>query len=519
MCAKLRVMAFAVLITSLALSACDAPPSPAPTVAPSPTPDPLAFLSALSPVTSGQGAESAAVYNPEAPGPHHVVVLAQSGTAYEDWNGLLPAGWSPSTVGDTELVVLIGPQREIALETQPYSALGYTSNVTAYQFQFDMELREARTGKTMATSTFTGSDPRPFPETVLSTVTRLDGTRLSPAALENWLCLTVKRQECWKLQRTLDGQGAARVAYSPDSHILATSSGNGSISLWDVAGAAPRMSLTLPVSTTVPVFVFDMAFSPDGHTLAVGLSDSTVILWDVASGTRLHTLDIAFAGSSIAFSPDGLTLATGSQDDNIKLWDVGSGAQLKTILARKGSAQFTQVSLQSIAFSPDGSTLASCSHADEILLWDVATGILRQTIAAPEHWIYDVTFSPDGRTLASASGQVLPGGNTGTVVLWNVASGNALHTFTRHTNVVEKVAFSPDGHILASGSLDCTVTLWDVASGDYLQTLSDDYVHRCSGPLPGETSAVSDMAFSPDGHTLAVGLYRGGTLIWTLDDR
>lgn len=514
MCAKWRVMAFVVLIASLALSACDAPPSPAPTVTPSPTPDPLAFLSALSPVASGQGAESAAVYNPEAAGPHRIAVLAQSGTAYEDWNGLLPAGWSPSAVGDTELVVLIGPQRDIALETQHYSSpMGSQTYVTAYQFQFDMELREARTGKTLATSTFTGSDPRPFPETVLSTVTRIDGTRLTPAALENWLCLNLKRQGCWKLVHTLEGQGAVRVAFSPDGHTLATGSGDDAVQLWDVDSWTLRQAFTLPVSTTAPSAMFDLVFSPDGGTLASGgLTADTAILWEVASGAKLQTFDIESQGTSMAFSPDGRTLATGSVDDTIKLWDVASGAQLKTILARtgKGSAQFTQVDLQSIAFSPDGRTLASSSNDDEIFLWDVATGIQRQTIAAPERGIYDVTFSPDGRTLASASG---------TVVLWDVASGTALHTFTRHGNDVQRVAFSPDGRILASGSLDCTVMLWAVASGGYLQTLSDDYVHRCAAPLPGETSAVSDLAFSPDGNTLAVGLYRGATLIWTLDDR
>jgi WD40 repeat protein len=61
------------------------------------------------------------------------------------------------------------------------------------------------------------------------------------------------------------------------------------------------------------------------------------------------------------------------------------------------------------------------------------------------------------------------------------------------SNAVTCVAFSPDGKTLAGGSEDFTVTLWDVATGKVRATLE------------GHTEKVCCVAFSPDGKTLASG--------------
>jgi len=71
-----------------------------------------------------------------------------------------------------------------------------------------------------------------------------------------------------------------------------------------------------------------------------------------------------------------------------------------------------------------------------------------------------------------------------------------------HTTAVTSVAFSPDGRTLASGSWDHTIKLWELATGREIRTLS------------GHTNWVCSVAFSPDGRILASGSWDSTIRLW-----
>jgi len=282
-----------------------------------------------------------------------------------------------------------------------------------------------------------------------------------------------------------DMGGGLSVAFSPDGHMLASGSGDGTIWLWDVATG--RSIATLEGHTDG---VFSVAFSPDGRILASGSFDSTIRLWDVGTGRSTATLE-GHTGyvTSVAFSPDGRMLASGSGDNTIRLWDVATGRSTATLEGHTHG-------VFSVAFSPDGRMLASGSEDSTIRLWDVGTG---RSTAILEGHTGDVfmAFSPDGRMLASGSSDK-------TIRLWDVATGRSTATLQGHAGYVTSVAFSPDGRMLASGSLDNTIWLWDVATGRSIATLE------------GHTDGVFSVAFSPDGRMLASGSSDSTIQLWAV---
>jgi WD40 repeat protein len=130
-----------------------------------------------------------------------------------------------------------------------------------------------------------------------------------------------------------------RAAFSPDSRLLASCSGDHTVRVWPIDGKMEREGLALPPPSTLhpppsrvlrghTEEVLAVAFHPDGTRLATAGREGAVWLWDLARDETVVRLPGHKSYIwSLAFSPDGATLASGSGDSTVRLWDT---APLKT---------------------------------------------------------------------------------------------------------------------------------------------------------------------------------------------
>jgi WD40 repeat protein len=85
------------------------------------------------------------------------------------------------------------------------------------------------------------------------------------------------------------------LAFSPDSALLATSSGGGIVKIWDMATGTEELTLHNQVNV-----VNDIVFSSDGKQLIVGGEATRV--YDVKTGQEILSLSVE--GGELAVSPD-----------------------------------------------------------------------------------------------------------------------------------------------------------------------------------------------------------------------
>ncbi|KAE8306283.1 quinon protein alcohol dehydrogenase-like superfamily [Aspergillus transmontanensis] len=312
------------------------------------------------------------------------------------------------------------------------------------------------------------------------------------------------------------------VAFSPDNQLLASSSQDSTIKLWDPNTGELRQTLKGHSAS-----VLSVAFSSDGRLLASGSNDETIELWDPNTGELRHTLKGHCASVlSVAFSSDSQLLASGSQDRTIKLWDPNTGELRQTLNSHPvpfWSPDFSpedqllqghSAPVYSVTFSPDGRLLASSSDDETIKLWDPNTGGLCHTLKGHSACVLSVAFSSDSQLLVSGSKDRV-------VKLWGLSTGELCQTFKGHSTSILSVAFSSNGQLLASGSQDTTIKLWDPNTGELRQTLNSYPlpllpVFSPPGPLlKGYIYSVNSVAFSPDGRLLASS-YNDTIKLWDL---
>ncbi|PIL33051.1 hypothetical protein GSI_04500 [Ganoderma sinense ZZ0214-1] len=242
--------------------------------------------------------------------------------------------------------------------------------------------------------------------------------------------------------------------WSPDGALIASVSGDKTVTIWD--GCTYQQRDVLP-ATPSSQNVRALQFSPDGHYLAWISGGKVCCVWTplALAETQPKTLlphpdREEVSTTAFAFDHESRRIATAHGDLNsdpdacvVRIWDAATGAPL-AVLAGHSEA------VSRVSFSSDGRSLLSVSEDMAVRLWDCGAWSGEQTGVfgdSGESLAWHTCFRHDGKYMAAG----LEGGR---VQLWRMGDGSCVATFGEHDSDVTHVAFSPNGRFLVSGDRD-----------------------------------------------------------------
>ncbi|MCI0702090.1 MAG: WD40 repeat domain-containing protein [Planctomycetia bacterium] len=198
-------------------------------------------------------------------------------------------------------------------------------------------------------------------------------------------------------------------------------------------------------------------FSPDGSLLAASSADGPIDLWDVKTGKPKTTLlGRSGQGLRLAFSADSKTLAAVSTDGSIQKWSIADGKEILTV---EGPREVTPYA-QGLAFVDKERVIAWGASGSVAVVWDSSGKILSPH---SEHTaaIKSIGFADGGK-------QVVTAGLDGRIVKWNAATGKSVGSIqlrpsraSGYTQSNIQVNISPDAtRAVSTGNL-----VFDLSTG------------------------------------------------------
>ncbi len=289
------------------------------------------------------------------------------------------------------------------------------------------------------------------------------------------------------------------LAFSPDGNTLAVSAAGRHLYLYDFRDGSSDLLYSSEREKEEDEELRPVLFSPDGQSLVAGEHDIwSARVWYLEQ-TDFHCAAMLFANDyrveALAFSPDSRQLAAVTSVNGLIIW--------RHLDGEWHDQEYSQEeTVNSVDFSPDGKSLALGGVSGEVIVIDFPTWKVAKRLVpagARDEDVLFLHFTPTGTGLVAITGntEAVPASEVWTLRLWDLTTRG--EQVWAHIPVLSALAMSPDGRYLAWIVHDrhfspAEVTIWDL------------HLMRAAGWLEWNTEDdLRELAFSPDGQTLAIG--------------
>lgn len=327
------------------------------------------------------------------------------------------------------------------------------------------------------------------------------------------------------------------ICFAPDNRLLGCVHGRNNAYVWDVHTGRELLRIKDQRNTSI------CAFSPDSKQF-IASAEKGIHVWDIKTAKRVRewNTDIAYLLSPDLKSYVRIIEKNQNQNDPVfEIRDIETGRVKKTLnvaAARDGVRN-------GVVFDPVGWSLAIVHNNSEIQIREWQTGKIIGNFDLPKsvqressgrtYFEYRVFFSADAQELLLAT-------VSGVAYRWDLVTGKELPALSKHFGNVTAVFKPADSKILITTGDDGIIRKWDAATGRELpgydgylgQTfaaLSPDNRIAAVGDATGRLDlrdttgklqrnlrkdgpAITNLAFAPDGKSLAAGTSDGAIRFW-----
>ena len=263
---------------------------------------------------------------------------------------------------------------------------------------------------------------------------------------------------------------------SADGRILAASTEDGSVHIWDALTAEELRRFSVGGGGFTRFEArrdLLVAVSPDSRLVAARGGGLTHI-WDLATGEKRYVFEHDHSGLIPPQFMDEGRLLVAAVAPVLSIWDLNTGKEVRHAVPPGGEG----------ILSRDGRLYAqgwSGESNNEIVLWEIASGKALHRLDDHTGSAWPVGFTSDLRRLVTA-------GSDGTARMWDVVSGREQLIFAGHTGPILAAVISAGDRYLVTAGADDAVRIWDLGS---------------TAETTGRLEGVGDsLRLSPDGRTL-----------------